>query len=105
MITGLSELKHVLTPRIRAFQASMEQLGDYVDAVYDLTLGYTNNKIQGVREPGPSLIGNIILYDNHIGKYPLYVCHVTEMYLILVKLHVCTRAHIVYQFYAGEFSG
>ncbi len=35
-------LDHVLVPRVRGFTASLEGLEGYVDAVYDLTIGYEN---------------------------------------------------------------
>jgi 1-acyl-sn-glycerol-3-phosphate acyltransferase len=37
---GMRELKHVLTPRTKGFVGTIQGLGDYVDAVYDFTIGY-----------------------------------------------------------------
>ncbi|KAK3698764.1 hypothetical protein QZH41_014517, partial [Actinostola sp. cb2023] len=37
---GLKELQHVLTPRTKATETSIDRLHDYIDAVYDLTIAY-----------------------------------------------------------------
>ncbi|EDO36141.1 predicted protein [Nematostella vectensis] len=37
---GLPVLQHVLTPRTKATEASLEAVGDYIDAVYDVTIAY-----------------------------------------------------------------
>lgn len=60
---GLRPLKHVLTPRIKAFQSAVSTLGDYLDAVYDATIiydqspGVISRKADNLacRPPAPSL--------------------------------------------------
>ena len=38
---GLEPLQHVLTPRTKGFVASLHGLRDHLDAVYDVTIGYS----------------------------------------------------------------
>ncbi|RDD46210.1 1-acyl-sn-glycerol-3-phosphate acyltransferase epsilon [Trichoplax sp. H2] len=54
---GLPVLSQVLTPRTKATEVSMERLGEYFDAVYDITIAYTDDAktYQQVREPAPSM--------------------------------------------------
>jgi hypothetical protein len=37
---GKVPLKHLMTPHSRGFNATLSGLGDYLDAVYDVTIGY-----------------------------------------------------------------
>jgi len=39
---GMPPPRHVLIPRTKGFVASFQSLGEHIDAVYDLTIGYTN---------------------------------------------------------------
>ena len=39
-IVGLPVLKHHLTPRVKAAYLSVNELRNYVDAVYDVTIAY-----------------------------------------------------------------
>lgn len=47
---GLPELTHVMSPRTRGFEATLEGLGSMVDAVYDITIafeGFPTGQIPG----------------------------------------------------------
>ncbi len=49
---GLPVLSHLMTPRTRGFEATLEGLGSLTDAVYDITLafeGYPVGKVPGLR--------------------------------------------------------
>jgi len=37
---GLPRLEHLLMPRTKGFVATVQGLGDHLDAVYDVTIGY-----------------------------------------------------------------
>ena len=37
---GLPRLEHLLLPRTKGFVATVQGLGDHLDAVYDATIGY-----------------------------------------------------------------
>ncbi|KAG8444934.1 hypothetical protein GDO86_009914 [Hymenochirus boettgeri] len=56
MKEGLPELKHVLTPRVKATHVAIDVMQDYLDAVYDVTVAYegTIDK-NGQRKEAPSM--------------------------------------------------
>lgn len=54
-------MEHVLTPRYKATQVSVEVLRDYVDVLYDVTIAYSDtwDPVTKKRKEAPSMIGNL----------------------------------------------
>nr|XP_013808681.1 PREDICTED: 1-acyl-sn-glycerol-3-phosphate acyltransferase epsilon [Apteryx mantelli mantelli] len=53
---GLSVLKHVLTPRVKATHVAIDTMKDYLDAVYDVTVAYEGTvDHKGQRKLAPSM--------------------------------------------------
>ncbi|KAF7246831.1 1-acyl-sn-glycerol-3-phosphate acyltransferase epsilon [Varanus komodoensis] len=53
---GLSVLKHVLTPRVKAIHVALDSMKNYLDAVYDVTIAYEGTvDHKGQRQQGPSM--------------------------------------------------
>ncbi|KAK3577551.1 hypothetical protein CHS0354_026518 [Potamilus streckersoni] len=52
-----SKFDHVLIPRLKALQLSLQEIGDYVDAVYDVTIAYSNTQDAktGTRTSAPGM--------------------------------------------------
>jgi len=51
-------LDNVLSPRIRALEISLNQLTDHVDALYDVTIAYSNTQDhQTGKRHTPSMFG------------------------------------------------
>jgi 1-acyl-sn-glycerol-3-phosphate acyltransferase len=63
----LPRLEHVMLPRTKGFEATMEGLGSHKQAVYDLTIGYEG------RPPGLSalLLGGVRRIHVHARRYPV----------------------------------
>jgi 1-acyl-sn-glycerol-3-phosphate acyltransferase len=63
----LPHLEHVMLPRTKGFEATMEGLGSHKQAVYDLTIGYEG------RPPGLSalLLGGVKRIHVHARRYPV----------------------------------
>jgi 1-acyl-sn-glycerol-3-phosphate acyltransferase len=65
---GLHVPQHTLVPRSKGVLATLDGLGDHLDAVYDVTLGYE-------RVPAPSLFDcfamRVSRIDIHVTRYPL----------------------------------
>lgn len=68
---GLQVLSHVLTPRTKATEASFEVLSsDYLDAVYDLTIAYSNAYESPVpRRPAPSMTDFLLSRGQKVHVY------------------------------------
>ena len=64
---GHRETQHVLLPRTKGFVASMEGLRGYVDAVYDITIGYP----EGVPSLWQFVKGYVPLAHMHLRRYPI----------------------------------
>ena len=58
---GLEELHHVLMPKSKGLQMSINQLQDHVTAVYDVTVAYSNTRdtTTGDRLTSPGMLGKI----------------------------------------------
>ncbi|CAI9739852.1 1-acyl-sn-glycerol-3-phosphate acyltransferase epsilon-like [Octopus vulgaris] len=54
---GLHPYEYVLTPRMRGFKTGIDHLRDHVDAVYDITIGYSNtvDPNTGLRQRAPGM--------------------------------------------------
>ncbi|XP_076320039.1 1-acyl-sn-glycerol-3-phosphate acyltransferase epsilon-like isoform X2 [Tachypleus tridentatus] len=54
---GIQPFKHLLTPKIRGLHVVLEQLRNSFDALYDVTVVYSNTKDKknGKRKPAPSM--------------------------------------------------
>uniref|UniRef100_A0A8C6Z001 1-acylglycerol-3-phosphate O-acyltransferase 5 n=1 Tax=Nothoprocta perdicaria TaxID=30464 RepID=A0A8C6Z001_NOTPE len=53
---GLTVLKHVLTPRVKATHVAIDTMKDYLDAVYDVTVAYEGTvDHKGQRKVAPSM--------------------------------------------------
>ncbi|MFW5739516.1 MAG: lysophospholipid acyltransferase family protein [Myxococcota bacterium] len=64
---GLAPLEHVLIPRTKGFVASMQGLRNYIDAVYDLTIGYE----RGVPNLWQYIKGFAPRAHLHVRRYPV----------------------------------
>ncbi|RZA06295.1 MAG: acyltransferase [Proteobacteria bacterium] len=64
---GLPHLTHVMLPRTKGFEATMEGLGEHKQAVYDVTIGYEG------RPPGmfQLLLGGVSRVHIHARRYPV----------------------------------
>jgi len=63
---GIEPTRHVLIPRTKGFAASVEGLGDHLDAVYDLTIGY----VEGVPSLWQFITGRVKQIHVHIRRFP-----------------------------------
>lgn len=55
---GLTVLKHVLTPRVKATHVAVDSMRSYLDAVYDVTVAYESTvDHKGQRKVAPSMTG------------------------------------------------
>ncbi|KAM9476759.1 1-acyl-sn-glycerol-3-phosphate acyltransferase epsilon-like isoform 1-T1 [Clarias gariepinus] len=53
---GLSVLKHILTPRMKAAHVAIDSMKNHLDAVYDVTVAYEGTlSADGKRHPAPSM--------------------------------------------------
>jgi hypothetical protein len=67
---GLPVLTHVLSPRTRGFEATLEGLGAMADAVYDVTLAFEGFPTGEVPGFGDLLWGRIHRVHIHVKRYP-----------------------------------
>lgn len=59
-LVGLSVLKHVLTPRMKASHVAIESMKEHLDAVYDVTVAYEGTlTADGKRRSAPSMPGTV----------------------------------------------
>lgn len=59
-IVGLSVLKHILTPRMKASHVAIESMKEHLDAVYDITVAYEGTlTADGKRRSAPSMPGTV----------------------------------------------
>jgi len=67
---GFEELQHVLTPKVKGLQLAVEQLQGHVNAVYDLTIAYSNSidKETGARTAAQGMTGKSKLSTCDINK-------------------------------------
>lgn len=63
---GLEPTRHVLLPRTKGFVASVEGLGDHLNAVYDFTIGY----VGGVPTLWQHITGRVKEVHVHIRRFP-----------------------------------
>ncbi len=63
---GRPELRHLLQPRTKGFTAAVTGLGGYLDAVYDLTIGYE----RGVPTLGQLAAGDVECIHLHVRRFP-----------------------------------
>jgi 1-acyl-sn-glycerol-3-phosphate acyltransferase len=63
---GLESTRHVLLPRTKGFVASVEGLGDHLNAVYDFTIGY----VDGVPTLWQYITGRVKQIHVHIRRFP-----------------------------------
>ena len=49
----------MLAPKMKAFQLALTQLQGHADAVYDVTIAYSNTRdpVTGERTPAPGMLG------------------------------------------------
>lgn len=61
-IAGLTVLKHILTPRMKASHVAIETMKEHLDAVYDITVAYEGTlTADGQRHPAPTMPGLLLL--------------------------------------------
>jgi len=61
-VAGLSVLKHVLTPRMKASHVAIETMKEHLDAVYDITVAYEGTlTADGQRHPAPTMPGLFVV--------------------------------------------
>lgn len=59
-LIGLSVLKHILTPRMKASYVAIESMREHLDAVYDVTVAYEGTlTADGKRRSAPSMPGTV----------------------------------------------
>lgn len=63
---GIEPTRHVLIPRTKGFVASVEGLGDHLNAVYDFTIGY----VEGVPTLWQHLTGQVKKIHVHVRRFP-----------------------------------
>ena len=63
---GFKPTRHVLIPRTKGFAASVEGLGDHLNAVYDLTIGY----VGGVPNLWQHITGQVRQIHVHVRRFP-----------------------------------
>ena len=66
MARGLEATRHVLIPRTKGFVASVEGLGDHLNAVYDVTIGY----VGGVPTLWQYITGRVQQIHVHVRRFP-----------------------------------
>jgi 1-acyl-sn-glycerol-3-phosphate acyltransferase len=71
---GLTQLKHLLTPRTKGFVGSVQGLRNHVDAVYDFTIGYPD----GVPSLWQLMQGFTRSFHVHIERFPIGDLPATE---------------------------
>jgi 1-acyl-sn-glycerol-3-phosphate acyltransferase len=64
---GLEPTRHVLIPRTKGFVATIEGLGGYLDAVYDVTIGYEG----GVPTLWQYITGSVKQIHVHVRRFPI----------------------------------
>lgn len=64
---GLPPLDHVLIPRTKGFVATLAGLKGYIDAVYDVTIGY----VDAIPNLGQWFLGCAPLVRVHLERFPL----------------------------------
>jgi 1-acyl-sn-glycerol-3-phosphate acyltransferase len=64
---GLEPTRHVLIPRTKGFIASVEGLGEHLNAVYDLTIGY----VEGVPTLWQHITGQVKRIHVHVRRFPV----------------------------------
>jgi 1-acyl-sn-glycerol-3-phosphate acyltransferase len=64
---GLEPTRHVLIPRTKGFVATIEGLGDHLDAVYDVTIGYEG----GVPTLWQYITGCVKRIHVHVRRIPI----------------------------------
>ncbi len=64
---GMFVPQRTLVPRTKGFVATLHGLGDHLDAVYDLTLGYPD----GVPSLGDCFLRKVRRVDIHVKRYPI----------------------------------
>lgn len=67
---GLPVLTHVLSPRTRGFEATLEGLGTMADAVYDVTLAFEGFPTGAIPGFGALLWGPLRRVHLHVRRYP-----------------------------------
>ncbi len=63
---GIEPTRNVLIPRTKGFVASVEGLGDHLNAVYDFTIGY----VEGVPSLWQFITGRVKQIHVHIRRFP-----------------------------------
>ncbi len=63
---GIKPTRNVLIPRTKGFAASVEGLGDHLNAVYDFTIGY----VEGVPSLWQFITGRVKQIHVHIRRFP-----------------------------------
>jgi 1-acyl-sn-glycerol-3-phosphate acyltransferase len=63
---GIEPTRNVLIPRTKGFAASVEGLGDHLNAVYDFTIGY----VEGVPSLWQFITGRVKQIHVHIRRFP-----------------------------------
>ena len=64
---GVASTRHVLIPRTKGFVASVEGLGEHLNAVYDLTIGY----VGGVPTLWQHITGRVKEIHVHVRRFPI----------------------------------
>lgn len=64
---GLEATRHVLIPRTKGFVATIDGLGDHLDAVYDVTIGYE----VGVPTLWQYINGSVKRIHVHVRRFPI----------------------------------
>ena len=64
---GLEATRHVLIPRSKGFVATIHGLGDHLDAVYDVTIGYED----GVPTLWQYITGSVQRIHVHVRRFPI----------------------------------
>jgi 1-acyl-sn-glycerol-3-phosphate acyltransferase len=64
---GLEPTRHVLIPRTKGFVASVEGLGEHLNAVYDFTIGY----VEGVPTLWQHITGQVKKIHVHVRRFPI----------------------------------
>jgi len=64
---GIEPTRHVLIPRTKGFVASVEGLGEHLNAVYDFTIGY----VEGVPSLWQFITGRVNRIHVHVRRFPV----------------------------------
>jgi 1-acyl-sn-glycerol-3-phosphate acyltransferase len=64
---GIEATRHVLIPRTKGFVATVEGLGDHLNAVYDVTIGY----VDGVPSLWQYITGRVKKIHLHVRRFPV----------------------------------